>query len=165
VTFDPQQGGQSAVFAPAGKSQHGGVENATVPEPHAGDEPIRVLVAESDANIRSVLSWALSHDDRFTVVATVADGDAALTCKQNFDVALVDLGIHGRGGFGTIANLHQRVPAPAVVVLSSVDAVYLRHAAAAEGAVDFVVIADGLDHLGDRLQTAGRRSRTAAAAP
>jgi DNA-binding NarL/FixJ family response regulator len=131
--------------------------------PRAG-EPIRVLVAESDPHVRALLSWALTHDPRFTVVATVADGDSAVACQQPYDVALVDLAIHGLGGMGTIAGLHRCTPTPAVVVLSHVDAVYLRHAAAAEGASDFVVISDGLEHIGDRLEKAGGRGAAAALA-
>jgi DNA-binding NarL/FixJ family response regulator len=137
--------------------------NANVNRATTTDGRIRVLVAESNPHVRAVLSWALTHDPRFVVVATVADGDAAVECQRDFEVALVDLSIHGRGGLGTVANLRRRSPAPAVVVLSRVDAVYLRHAAAAEGAADFVVISDGIDHLGDRLVVAARGTSLATA--
>ena len=40
-------------------------------------EPIRVLVAESNSHLRSLLGWILTHDQRFRVVAQVGDGDAA----------------------------------------------------------------------------------------
>lgn len=137
--------------------------NEHVSEAPIAGQRIRVLIAESNTHVRTVLSWALTHDPRFTVVANVADGDSALDCQQDFDVALVDLSIHGRGGFATVANLHRRRPAAAVVALSRVDALYLRHAAAADGAADFVVISDGLDHLGDRLEVAAHRPRHAPA--
>jgi two-component system invasion response regulator UvrY len=114
-------------------------------------EPIRVLVAESNPHLRSLLGWVLTHDERFRVVAQVGDGDGAATCKEEFDVALVDLSISGLGGLGTIARLRQRRPAPAIVVLADTDAIYLRHAAAAEGAACYLVKPADLHSLADHL--------------
>jgi DNA-binding NarL/FixJ family response regulator len=154
VTFDLTSRDHRPLVPPIEPSQHQRVDNQLASPGPAAAGPIRVLIAESDAHVRAVVSWGLAHDSRFRVVATVGDGDAAVTCPLEFDVALVDLSIHGQGGLGTVASLRQRVPTPAVVVLSGVDAVYLRHAAAAEGAVDFAVISEGLEHLGDRLERA-----------
>jgi two-component system OmpR family response regulator len=113
--------------------------------------PIRVLVVESDAHLATVLCWILSHDERFRVVAQARDGQAAVACPADFDVALVDLRISGLGGLGTIARLHERRPCRAIVVLADTDAVYLRHAAAAEGADGYLVKPSDLEKLGDRL--------------
>jgi DNA-binding response OmpR family regulator len=113
--------------------------------------PIRALIAESNPHLGAVLTWVLAHDDRFEVVAQVRDGDAALACEAEFDVALVDLGIFGLGGLGTISRLHARRTPPVVAVLADTDAVYLRHAAAAEGAEAYFVKPAHLADLGDRL--------------
>jgi two-component system, OmpR family, response regulator len=113
--------------------------------------PIRVLVAESDPHLSAVLAWVLSHDERFAVVAQVRDGDAVLACQAGFDLALIDLGIFGLGGLGTIARLHSRQPAPLIAVLADVDAIYLRHAVEAEGADAYFVKPAHLADLDDRL--------------
>jgi CheY-like chemotaxis protein len=112
---------------------------------------IRVLVAESNPHLAAVLAWVLSHDGRFEVVAQVGDGDAAAVCQTGFDLALVDLAIFGLGGLGTIAHLHGRRPAPIIAVLADTDAIYLRHAAKAEGADAYFVKPAHLPDLGDRL--------------
>ncbi len=125
---------------------------------HTRRARIRVLVAESNPHLRSVLSWSLAQDARFQVVAEVSDGDEAASCTADFDVALLDLSISGLGGPGTLARLQQRRPAPAVVLISGTDAVYLRHAAAAEGAADFLVRPLEPPVLADRLVTAVART-------
>jgi two-component system, OmpR family, response regulator len=113
--------------------------------------PIRVLVAESDPHLSAVLCWVLSHDERFALVAQVRDGDAAVACQDKFDLAVIDLGIFGLGGLGTIARLHSRQPAPLIAVLADIDAIYLRHAAEAEGADAYFVKPAHLSDLDDRL--------------
>jgi two-component system response regulator TctD len=116
-----------------------------------GDMAIKVMIAESNPHLAAVLGWVLSHDDRFKVVAKVHDGDAVLACSVGFDLALVDLGIFGLGGLGTIAHLHARQPPPVIAVLADTDAIYLRHAAKAEGADAYFVKPAHLSDLDDRL--------------
>ena len=123
-----------------------------MPEPdNESRSPIRVLIAESNPHLAAVLGWVLSHDERFDVVAQVRDGEAVLACATAFDLALVDLGIFGLGGLGTIAHLHRRPRAPIIAVLADTDAVYLRHAAEAEGADAYFVKPAHLTDLDDRL--------------
>jgi DNA-binding NarL/FixJ family response regulator len=121
------------------------------PEHDKGLVRVRVLVAESDARLRSVLCSVLDHDQRFQVVGQASTGDEAVACAAPFDLALVDLRISGLGGMGTIGRLCRRDPLPAVVVLSETGAIYLRHAAAEEGAVGYLIRPDDLQQLGDRL--------------
>jgi hypothetical protein len=52
---------------------------------------------------------------------------------------------------GTIAHLHSRRPAPIIAVLAGIDAIYLRHAAEAEGADAYFVKPAHLADLDDRL--------------
>lgn len=111
----------------------------------------RVLVAEGHRPFRDVLCRALHEGGRFDVVGTAGTGDEAVSFEAPFDLALVDLGIRGLGSLLTVARLRERLPSPAVVVLSPTGAIYLRHAAAAHGAAGLLVIPDDLDDLGDRL--------------
>ena len=112
--------------------------------------PIRVLVAESDPHLSAVLSWVLSHDERFAVVAQVRDG------RRPGVPGWIRPGGHRSGhlrlgGLGTIAWLRRRQPAPLIAVLADIDAIYLRHAVEAEGADAYFVKPARLADLDDRL--------------
>jgi two-component system, OmpR family, response regulator PhoP len=112
---------------------------------------VRVLVLESDRRLRSVLCWLLDEDERFCVVGQASTEDQAVACDAPFDAALVELGLSGLGGLNVIGRLLQRDPIPGVVILADTGAVYLRDAAAQEGAIGYLVRPDDLEHLGDRL--------------
>jgi DNA-binding NarL/FixJ family response regulator len=143
------------------------------PEAHSADtglppNRVRVLVAESDMAQRSVLCWLLDDDERFCVVGQASTEDQAVACEAAFDLALVDLRLSGLGGLNVVGRLLQRDPIPVVVILADTGAVYLRHAAAQEGAVGYLVRRDDLGHLGDRLAAvfqSARRLPTAATRP
>lgn len=135
------------------------------PEAHSADSDlrlnrIRVLVAESDSRLRSVLCWLLDDDQRFCVVGQASTEDQALACESPFDVALLDLRLSGLGGLNVIGRLRQHDPVPLVVILADTGAVYLRHAAAQEGAIAYLVRPDDLEHLGDRLAELFQPTRT-----
>jgi len=121
---------------------------------------IRVLVAESDARLRSVLCWLLDDDGRFRVMGQAGTEDQVLACEAPFDVALIDLRLSGLGHLNVIGRLLQRDPVPVVVVLADTGVVYLRHAAAAEGAFAYLVRPADLEHLGDRLAEVCLSART-----
>lgn len=127
-------------------------------------DPLRVLVVEGDPYLRRLLRRALDQDRRFTAVDEASDVTAAMVCPPGFGVALIDLDLAGLDGRGVIAALHHRNPSPAVVVLSVSGVPYLRYAAAAEGADDFLVRPDDLPRLADRIAeaAAGRGVRSPA---
>ena len=112
---------------------------------------IRVMLVESDPVLLHTLHRCLADDARFQLVAEAADGDHAVGCDTVFDLAVVDQSIAGLGALGTVSRLHQRRPAPTVVILASEDTPRWRHAALAEGAVGLLVKAGDLSDLGDRL--------------
>jgi DNA-binding NarL/FixJ family response regulator len=112
---------------------------------------LRVLVAVSDMHLRSLLCWVLREDQRFQVTAAVGNASELAASQAPFDVALVELNLSGSVGLAPIADLRQRVPTPVVVVIADTGPVYLRHAAAAEGASGFLVRSEELENLADRL--------------
>jgi DNA-binding NarL/FixJ family response regulator len=116
------------------------------------------MVASSDSHLRLLLCRSLAHDRRFRVVAQAADGDAALACPIAFDVAVVDLSIGGFGVLEVITHLRSRQPAPAIVVISHADVLYLRDALTAEGVADYLVVADDIQGLPERLFRAGQHA-------
>lgn len=126
--------------------------------PRQGD-PLGVLVVEANPHVRVLLRRALDQDGRFGPVNEAKDLRAALAYPAGFRAALINLDLAGLDGGGVIAALHERDPSPAVVVLSLIGVPYLRYAAAAEGADDFLVRPEDLPWLGDRIvQAAARRA-------
>jgi len=115
-----------------------------------GYKPIRVLVAESKPDLLTALCRKLTRDKRFRVVAKARSGDEAVASEAEFDMALVDLTISGLGSLGTVARLRERNPDARIVVLADTDVLYLRNAAAAEGASGYLV-REAPEDMGDRL--------------
>ena len=85
--------------------------------------PIRVLVADDDALVRSALRMVLGGADGITVVAEVADGDevAAAVDAHAPDVVLMDIRMPRVDGLAATERLRRRRPAPEVVVLTTFD--------------------------------------------
>ncbi|MGN9813528.1 response regulator transcription factor [Micromonospora sp. BQ11] len=81
---------------------------------------IRVLLADDEELIRTALAALLDLEDDLEVVAQAADGVAAVTAAlaHRPDVAVVDLSMPGRDGFGVAAELARTLPACAVVILT-----------------------------------------------
>ena len=113
--------------------------------------PIRVLLASSCRDLLDLLCQSLAHDRRFEVVAKVADGNGVVACPVAFDVSVIDLAISGPGIVPVMGHLRSSAPLAPVVVVASTDAIYLRHALEAEGAVDFLVMPKDLKQLNGRV--------------
>jgi EAL domain-containing protein (putative c-di-GMP-specific phosphodiesterase class I)/CheY-like chemotaxis protein len=84
---------------------------------------VRVVVADDDLLLREVLVELLGPDDRFEVVAAVADAAAAVDAarREQPTVALVDVKMPGGGGQRVATELRTVSPLTRVVALSSYD--------------------------------------------
>jgi EAL domain-containing protein (putative c-di-GMP-specific phosphodiesterase class I)/DNA-binding NarL/FixJ family response regulator len=84
--------------------------------------PIRVIVADDDANVREALAALILDHDGFTLVGAVASADAAieLAARATADVAVVDVRMPG-GGARAARGLKQASPATRVLALSAHD--------------------------------------------
>ncbi|MGE4354024.1 MAG: sporulation transcription factor Spo0A [Oscillospiraceae bacterium] len=82
---------------------------------------MRILVADSNEDFRSILTEIISDEDDLTVVATAGDGKEALAkvseCKP--DVMLIDLVMPKLDGLGVLQQLPDTGEKPAVVVTSA----------------------------------------------
>jgi DNA-binding NarL/FixJ family response regulator len=116
-----------------------------------------MLVAETDGRQRSLLCWLLAEDPRFQVVAQVDNAADLAAITTEFDLALVDLNLAGSIGLAPLRSLSRRRPKPVVAVLADTGPVYLRHAAAAEGASGWLVRSTAFEHLADDLYEMSRR--------
>ena len=86
--------------------------------------PIRVMLADDDALVRSALSMMLAGTDDIRVVAEVADGAevAAAVDAYKPDLVLMDIRMPRMDGLAATEQLRAREDAPAVIVLTTFDA-------------------------------------------
>jgi DNA-binding NarL/FixJ family response regulator len=82
------------------------------------DTPLRILIAEDDANLASLVDGLLDEDGRFIVVGRAATGDEAVQlCEQHTpDIVLMDIGMPGGDGIDATRAIHARDPGQHVVI-------------------------------------------------
>ena len=83
---------------------------------------IRVLVAEDDPHVREALAALLDSEPAIEVVATVADGPAAVeaAARERPDVAVIDVRMPG-GGAAAARGIRRASPETQVLALSAHD--------------------------------------------
>jgi DNA-binding NarL/FixJ family response regulator len=124
----------------------------------AGDAPsrrraVRVLVVDDHEVVREGITTALGTGGEFEIVAAVATAEAALSAagRTRPDIALVDLRLaHGTGDV-LCAELRERHPQLAVVMLSSYVSEDTVRTAMDAGASAYVTKAAGLTELRETL--------------
>jgi DNA-binding NarL/FixJ family response regulator len=124
------------------------------PQGAAAEAPrIRVLVVDDHEVVREGLLAALAADGRFEVIAAVPTAAAALAVANRTrpDVALVDLRLPDLMGDRLCAELRQRLPATAVVLLSSYVSEDTMRAAMEAGASAYITKGAGLSELRQTL--------------
>jgi two-component system, NarL family, response regulator DesR len=116
---------------------------------------IRILLAEDQHLVRGALAALLALEDDFEVVASVADGSAAVRAavKYHPDIALLDVEMPGLDGVSATREIRSQAPGVRVMILTTFGRPgYLRRAMDA-GARGFMV----KDAPPDRLAEAVRR--------
>ena len=100
----------------------------------------RVVVADDLDDMRALLAAALEATGRFEVVATAGDGDEALAAVRATrpDLALLDLGMPGRGGLEVLPLLAAASRQTRVVVVSGFPRGPLASLIVGRGAVGYV---------------------------
>ncbi|HLJ81566.1 MAG TPA: response regulator transcription factor [Ktedonobacterales bacterium] len=82
---------------------------------------MRVLLAEDQALVRGALAALLSLQDDFEIVAEVGRGDEVLAAalEARPDVALLDIEMPGCDGITAAADLHAKLPACRILILTT----------------------------------------------
>ena len=118
---------------------------------------MRVLVAEDDAALRSVLERGLK--EKGYVVDAVADGEAALRYLRSYDydVAILDWRMPERAGTEVVAEARRRGDRTPILMLTARDAPSDRVAGLNVGADDYLVKPFDFSELVARIQALQRR--------
>jgi DNA-binding response OmpR family regulator len=118
---------------------------------------MRILVAEDDAALRSVLERGLRENGY--VVDAVADGAAALRYLRayDYDVAVLDWRMPERAGIEVVAEARSRGNRTPILMLTARDTPADRVAGLNEGADDYLVKPFDFAELVARVQALQRR--------
>jgi len=104
-------------------------------------DPVRVLLVDDDALVRSGLRMMLSGAERVEVVAEVEDGRGVLAAVDAYhpDVVLMDIRMPQLDGIAATSLLRSQPKPPAVLVLTTFDADELVLRALRAGAAGFLL--------------------------
>jgi DNA-binding response OmpR family regulator len=118
---------------------------------------MRVLVAEDDEALRSVLERGLKEDGY--VVDTVGDGEAALRHLRtyDYDVAVVDWRMPALSGLQVVSEARRRGDRTPILMLTARDTPADRVAGLDEGADDYLTKPFDFSELIARLHALQRR--------
>jgi len=104
----------------------------------AGGAGPRILIADDDPDIRTILSDWLIHWGYETLVA--ADGEAALAATTACppDLALIDVRMPGPGGMELAARLRERHPDVGIIIITAYGSIQDAVEAMRGGAFDYL---------------------------
>ena len=115
-------------------------------------KPIRVLIADDVANIRTLVKYWLDPEE-FVVVAEAADGaEAVRKARENQpDAVILDLSMPVMDGLQAIPEIRKGSPGTKIVVLSGFDADTLSTEALSLGAHAYLEKGVGFDELSSTI--------------
>jgi len=122
------------------------------------DEPIRVVIADDHAVVRSGLRMLLDSQEGLEVVAVAGDVPTALQVIRAHrpTVAVLDLNMPGGSGLEAIPALRESTPETAIVVLTMQDDPAFARQALRGGALGFVLKEAADEELLEAVKLAAR---------
>jgi DNA-binding NarL/FixJ family response regulator len=87
------------------------------------EPPLRILLAEDDDALATLVEAMLESDARFAVVgrATTGDDAVALSAEHQPDIVLMDIGMPGRDGIDATRTIHARDRDQHVIIYTGSD--------------------------------------------
>jgi DNA-binding NarL/FixJ family response regulator len=103
-------------------------------------QPLRVLIVDDTAIIRTVVRRVLEADGRFNVVGEAANGREAIeaACAHRPDLVLLDLAMPEMDGLEALPHLRAQSPESLVIVLSAFSPDQMAVAAIEAGALAYL---------------------------
>ena len=86
--------------------------------------PLRIVIAEDDQRLASLVEEILEGDGRFLVVGRASDGDQAVKLVEEHapDIVLMDIGMPVRDGIDATRLIRQRDSGQHIVIYTGSDA-------------------------------------------
>ncbi|MBN1889396.1 MAG: response regulator transcription factor [Thermoflexales bacterium] len=100
--------------------------------------PVKILVVDDEAGIRSFLEELLTRDGHQVVAAESGEVALEYAASQTFDLALVDLRMKGIDGMQVMSALYQRSPDTVVIVITGHGSLETAIEALRHGAHDYL---------------------------
>ncbi len=118
---------------------------------------LRVLIAEDDPELRSLLGQVIGAEPAFELVASAEDAPAAiaLAAATRPDVALVDVQMPGGGGVTAARGIHRRSAGTKVLAFSGEGARESVLQMLEAGAIGYLLKGESLDELVEAIKRAG----------
>jgi DNA-binding NarL/FixJ family response regulator len=87
------------------------------------EPPLRILLAEDDDQLATLVETILDGDGRFIVVGRAMTGNGAIAlCEEHApDIVLMDIGMPGGDGIDATRAIHARDPGQHVVIYTGSD--------------------------------------------
>jgi NarL family two-component system response regulator LiaR len=118
--------------------------------------PIRVVIVDDHAVVRSGLKFFFMASDEFELVGEAADGEQAVQlCAQvRPDVVLMDLLMQGYSGIDATRAIRKCCPQVQIIALTSFEESELVQGALAAGAIGYLLKNVSADELTDAIRAA-----------
>lgn len=121
----------------------------------AEDSGIRVLVAEDNLDVATILEALLNSESDMRCVGCVTEAHAVVPAARdgNAAVLLLDLELNGISGLEVLRACRRDLPSVKVVILTGHTHPALQKEARTAGAADFLIKPDDLEVLADRIRS------------
>ncbi|HKW75644.1 MAG TPA: response regulator transcription factor [Terriglobales bacterium] len=118
---------------------------------------MRILIAEDDAPLSSLIAGAFTQDGHHCDVAASGERALARLSAEQFDVLILDLRLPGMSGEEVLRRLRRENPDVGVLILTATDAIGERVACLDAGADDYLTKPFAFSELSARVRALQRR--------
>jgi DNA-binding NarL/FixJ family response regulator len=123
-----------------------------------GEDLIRVVIADDDADIRALLAAIVEREPSMELAGTAADTDEAVrvTTEAEPNVVILDWMMPGGGGSKAAADISAQLPSTRIVGITAGDATMASYDMGTHGAVAFLQKGFSSDELIETIRSAMR---------